>query len=112
MPIVYKICHEAEWRAADEAGHFDGSPVDRADGYIHLSAAEEAPQTAALHFAGAGDLLLIAVDTEKLDDLRWEASRGGVLFPHLYGPLYPDAVVWVKPLPLRPDGGHDFPDLA
>jgi uncharacterized protein (DUF952 family) len=111
--IIYKICPEGLWREAERAGAFRGAPVDSRDGYIHFSTAEQAAETAARHFAGAGDLLLVAVDAGALGaSLRWEPSRGGALFPHLYGPLPLSAVRWVKPLPLGPGGTHVFPELA
>lgn len=92
-------------------GHFAGAPVDLADGFIHFSTGLQVRETAAKHFAGQADLLLVAVDPAKLGDaLRWEPSRGGALFPHLYAPLPLDAVQWVKPLPLGADGVHLFPE--
>lgn len=98
------------WRQAQAAGVFAGAPVDIADGFIHFSTAAQAPETAAKHFAGAGDLVLVAVDGAALGaGLRWEPSRGGALFPHLYGPLPMRAVSRVTPLPLGPDGRHVFP---
>jgi uncharacterized protein (DUF952 family) len=110
MPLVYKICPASLWRDAEAAGRFDGAPVDQADGFIHFSTAAQAPETAAKHFAGLDDLLLIAVDAEALGDaLRYEPSRGGDLFPHLYGPLSLDAVTSVGALPLGADGHHVFP---
>ncbi|MYZ47992.1 DUF952 domain-containing protein [Propylenella binzhouense] len=111
--LVYKICPEALWREAEAAGRFAGAPVDHADGFIHFSTARQAPETAARHFAGARDLLLVAVRPGPLGPLlKWEPSRGGDLFPHLYGALPLAAVAWVKPLPLGPDGRHVFPDLG
>lgn len=107
---IYKICPESLWRAAEDARRFDGAPVDKADGYIHFSTAAQVRETAARHFAGQRDLLLIAVDEAALGAaLRWEPSRGGALFPHLYGSLPISAVRNVAPLPLNADGGHDFP---
>jgi uncharacterized protein (DUF952 family) len=112
MDLIYKIAPASLWRKAQDKGRFDGAPVEIADGYIHFSTAEQAEATAAKYFSGKDDLLLIAVDTKRLGDgLRFEPSRGGVLFPHLYSALPLDAVVWAKPLPLRPDGGHDFASL-
>lgn len=109
--IIYKICPEALWREAESAGRFEGAPIDLADGYIHFSTAGQARETAAKHFAGQADLLLVAVDSGQLGDaLKWEPSRGGALFPHLYAPLGLDAVLWKKPLPLGADGTHIFPD--
>src|SRR5215471_13079425 len=109
---IYKICHAAAWQAAERAGEFAGAPVDLADGYIHFSAADQVAETAAKHFAGQRDLLLVAVDAHALGAaLKWEPSRGGALFPHLYGTLPLTAVRWTKPLPLGPDGRHVFPEL-
>jgi uncharacterized protein (DUF952 family) len=110
--IVYKIVAAKEWAEAEAAGVFAGASVDRADGFIHFSTAEQAPETAAKWFAGRGDLALAAIDAEALaNGLRWEPSRGGALFPHLYGPLPMSAVVWSRPLPLGPDGAHVFGSL-
>lgn len=112
MATIYKICPASLWRAAERAGVFTGAPVDIADGYIHFSTAAQAAETAAKHFAGQSDLLLVSVDTAKLGDkLTWEPSRGGALFPHLYAPLSLSAVVKVEPLPLGADGRHAFPAL-
>jgi len=109
---IYKICPSALWHEAERAGVFTGAPVDHADGYIHFSTAAQAAETAARHFAGQDDLVLVAVDTAALDSaLRYEPSRGGQLFPHLYGTLPLSAVRWVKPLPLGPDGRHVFPEM-
>jgi uncharacterized protein (DUF952 family) len=113
MSLVYKICPQALWRQAEATRVFTGAPIDLQDGYIHLSTAEQARETAARHFAGQEDLLLVAVDEPGLGDaLRYEPSRGGDLFPHLYAPLPLTAVRWVKPLPLGRDGQHAFPDLG
>jgi uncharacterized protein (DUF952 family) len=111
--IIYKICPAAMWRDAEASGIFTGAPVDLADGFIHFSTAEQAAETAAKHFAGQGDLLLVAVDAAALGEaLRWEVSRGGALFPHLYAPLDPREALWARPLPLGPDGRHVFPDMT
>jgi uncharacterized protein (DUF952 family) len=107
--LVYKILRSEEWAAFDAAGETAGAPVDLADGYIHLSTAAQAAETAARHFAGAGGLWLLAVETEEIGDLRWEPSRGGQLFPHLYGVLRREHVAWARPLPLG-DNGHVFPE--
>lgn len=108
--LIYKIAPAALWREAQRLGSFDGAPVDHADGYIHFSTARQARETAAKHFAGQRDLVLIAVDPAALDDaLKWEPSRGGALFPHLYGPLALTAVRSVVDLPLGSDGLHVFP---
>jgi uncharacterized protein (DUF952 family) len=111
MASIYKIVNEAEWRAAEAAGVFEGSGIDHQDGYIHFSTAEQAQETAAKHFAGQTDLLLVAVDAD-LVDLKWEPSRGGALFPHLYASLPMSAVTRVVPLPLCASGAHQFPDMA
>ena len=112
MPTVYKICPTALWREAERAGTFRGSAVDLRDGFIHFSTAGQVAETAARHFAGERDLVLLRVDAARLGDrLKWEPSRGGALFPHLYGELDPDAVTRVDPLPLGPDGRHVFPPL-
>lgn len=109
---VYKICDAALWAEAERAGVFRGAPVDLADGFIHFSTAGQVAETAAKHFAGRDDLVLVAVDPDRLDPpLAWEPSRGGALFPHLYAPLPLAAVQWVRPLPLGPDGRHRFPEL-
>ncbi|RWF49913.1 MAG: DUF952 domain-containing protein [Mesorhizobium sp.] len=110
--IIYKITSQAPWREAEANGRFTGAPIDIADGFIHFSTAEQAAETAARHFSGQTDLLLVAIDGASLGDaLKYEVSRGGALFPHLYGVLDPKAVLWVKPLPLGADGSHQFPAL-
>ncbi len=107
--VVYKIVATDEWREAEAAGVFTGASVDRADGFIHFSTAEQAADTAAKWFAGRDDLTLAAVDADALGgELRWEPSRGGALFPHLYAALPMSDVVWSRPLPLGPDGRHVF----
>jgi uncharacterized protein (DUF952 family) len=112
MPRLYKICPTALWREATRDGVFRGSEHDLRDGFIHFSTAEQLAETAAKHFAGQDDLLLIAVDGAALGDaLKWEPSRGGALFPHLYGELALNAVVSVAALPLGPDGRHGLPPL-
>ena len=113
MALIYKICPQSLWRQAEDAGAFAGAPVDVADGFIHFSTAAQVRETAARHFDGQADLLLIAVDPDALGrGLRYEPSRGGDLFPHLYGALPLSAVRWVRPLHLGPDGRHVFPELA
>jgi uncharacterized protein (DUF952 family) len=110
--MIYKIFRAAEWQALVAAGETAGAPVDLADGYIHFSTAAQAAETAAKHFAGAEGLVLAAVDADALGDaLRWEPSRGGALFPHLYRALRRTDVAWHAPLPLGPDGAHAFPPL-
>ncbi len=108
--LIFKIVPAGLWREAEAIGWFTGSPVDARDGFIHLSTALQVHETAARHFGGATDLLLVAIATDGLD-LRWEPSRHGVLFPHLYADPPLDHVRWVKPLPLGADGRHLFPDL-
>lgn len=111
--LIYKIAPEALWREAEASGVFGGAPVDLADGYIHFSTAGQVRETAARHFAGQAGLVLAAIDTGRLGAaLRYEASRGGALFPHLYAPLDLSAVVWVRPLPLGGDGNHVVPELG
>jgi uncharacterized protein (DUF952 family) len=110
--MVYKIVATDEWRLAEAAGVFSGAAVDRVEGFIHFSTAEQTPETAAKWFGGRSDLTLAAVDAGALgDDLRWEPSRGGALFPHLYAALPMSAVVWSRPLPLGLDGRHVFGTL-
>jgi uncharacterized protein (DUF952 family) len=107
---IYKICPRPLWQAAEKAGRFDGAPIDLTDGYIHFSSGAQVRETAARHFAGMDDLLLIAVDPVPLGEkLRWEPSRDGDLFPHLYASLPMPAVLHVDPLPLGPNGAHVFP---
>ncbi|MEL6920599.1 MAG: DUF952 domain-containing protein [Pseudomonadota bacterium] len=109
--FIYKIATRSQWAEAEEAGVFEGAPIDLEDGYIHFSTASQARETAAKHFSGHDDLLLVTVDAEKLGEtLKYEPSRGGQLFPHLYGTLSLDAVTQVDPLPLTADGMHRFPD--
>jgi uncharacterized protein (DUF952 family) len=108
--LIYKICPEALWREAEAAGLFRGAPIDLADGFIHFSTGAQVRETAAKHFAGQDGLLLIALTSAALGTaLRFEPSRGGALFPHLYAPLAPGRVRWVAPLPLSA-AGHVFPE--
>lgn len=103
--IVFKICTAAEWQAACAAGRYDGSAADARDGFIHFSARHQLAGTAQKHFHGIANLVLVAVDAPRLGPaLRWETSRGGDLFPHLYGPLDAAAALWTLPLPLDADG--------
>lgn len=111
--IIYKIVPAPMWQEAVDRGRFDGAPVDLADGFIHFSTGAQVRETAAKHFAGQDDLLLVAIDGDALGGaLRYEVSRGGDLFPHLYGPLDPDLALWVTPLPLGGHNRHVFPELA
>ena len=108
--LVFKISSTAEWRMAEAAGRYDGAAVDLKDGFIHLSTADQVVETASKHFAGQADLLLIAFDAEALGEaLKWEPSRGGALFPHLFRSLDPAEAAWSAPLPLGADGAHLFP---
>jgi uncharacterized protein (DUF952 family) len=110
MQPVYKICPETLWRQAEAAGRFEGAPVDRADGYIHFSTAAQLRETGARHFAGQDGLVLVTVDAAALGGaLRFEPSRGGDLFPHLYATLPLAAVRKVEPLPRAADGTLLFP---
>lgn len=110
--IIYKIMSSEEWQAAEMEGRFIGSAVDIADGFIHFSTGAQAVETARRHFAGRDGLVLVSVDAVALAAvLKWEPSRGGDLFPHLYQPLDLAMVRGVAPLPLLPGGEHQFPEL-
>ncbi|HWB49659.1 MAG TPA: DUF952 domain-containing protein [Stellaceae bacterium] len=111
--MIYHMCRADEWSAAVPSGAYHGSSQDRADGFIHFSTAAQIVESACRHRAGQDGLLLVAVDAARLGDrLKWEPSRGGDLFPHLYGPLDPAESASVRPLPLGPDGLHVFPELT
>lgn len=100
MSVLYKIINVAAWRDAEAEGVFKGAAIDLKDGYIHLSTADQVRETAELHFAGATNLLLVAIDESVvLKNLQWEASRGGLMFPHVYGTIDPARVLWAKPMP-------------
>ena len=109
MALVFKICSKDEWDKACVGGRYTGSGADRADGFIHLSAQHQFRETAAKHFRDRTDLVLVAYDEAELTGLRWEPSRGGDLFPHVYASLPTARALWVKPLALI-DGVHQFPD--
>jgi uncharacterized protein (DUF952 family) len=112
VATIYKICDRALWQAAGPAGAFRGAAVDLRDGFIHFSTAAQLAETAAKHFAGLSDLVLIAADADALGAaLKWEVSRGGELFPHLYGELPLSAVRWSRPLMQGPDGSHVIAEL-
>lgn len=111
MRFLFKILTARAWRDAEAQGRFDGSAADLKDGFIHLSAAHQLRETAAKHFAGQSDLVLAAFAEGDLAHLKWEPSRGGDLFPHVYGPIATAAARWVKPLPLA-GGSHVFPPEA
>lgn len=109
--IVLKIVDRPSWEKARLEGAYRGSADDVRDGFIHLSSPVQARGTVEKFFAGRGDLLLVALDAARLGSfLRWEPSRGGELFPHVYGPLDLGAVLWEKPLPLDGGGRHIFPE--
>ncbi|MBN9026833.1 MULTISPECIES: DUF952 domain-containing protein [Kaistia] len=113
MTVIFKIAPDILWSQARDAGVFTGATIDITDGFIHLSAADQVRETAARYFGGQSGLVLVAIDGDKLGDkLKWEPSRGGALFPHLYGPLDFSAVIWTKALPVGTDGLHVFPELA
>lgn len=110
LMLIYKILHADEWQDLQTRGETAGAPIDIADGYIHFSTADQVRETAAKHFADATGLMLVAFDSDRFGEtLLWEPSRGGALFPHLYGPLRRDDALWARALPLGADG-HDFPD--
>lgn len=110
--MIYHMCPAETWEAAHRAGSYAGTEDDRRDGFIHFSTAEQVAESARRHRAGQAGLLLIAVESAPLGDrLKWEPSRGGELFPHLYGSLDPAEVASVRPLPLGADGLHVFPPL-
>ncbi|SMP33676.1 DUF952 domain-containing protein [Shimia sagamensis] len=107
--LIFKIFRSDEWAALRANGQSAGAPVDVADGYIHFSTAKQAAETAAKHFADEEDLFLLACESEPMgDDLKWEVSRGGAEFPHLYREFRLLDVTWAQPLPLI-DGQHEFP---
>jgi uncharacterized protein (DUF952 family) len=109
---VYKIIARETWEAAVRAGRFEGAAIDRTDGYIHLSTALQAPETARRHFFGQPDLVLVRLDAARLGPaLKWEPSRGGDLFPHLYGPLDPALAEAVTPIDLAADGTLSLGEL-
>jgi uncharacterized protein (DUF952 family) len=109
--LIYHMCRAEEWVAAKAAGAYSGSSQDRADGFIHFSTATQVRVSAAKHRAGQDGLMLLLVDAKALGNaLKWEASRGGQLFPHLYGDLLVSAVLRADPLILGADGVHQFPE--
>ncbi len=111
--LIYKIFTAEEWAGLEAAGETRGAPVDLADGFVHFSDAGQVAETAAKHFTGREGLMLLAVEAQTLGEaLKWEVSRGGALFPHLYAPLRRGDVLWARPLPLGPDGAHVFPALT
>ncbi|KAA5606094.1 DUF952 domain-containing protein [Roseospira marina] len=111
--LVYRLCHADDWQAAVRAGTFTGTDVDTRDGFVHLSAADQVEETARRHYADVRPLILVAVDTARVvGDLRWERSRDGAAFPHLYGSIPLEAVL--SALPLAEDRDHHliFPLLT
>ena len=107
---IFHICRIDEWRSAVEKGIYKGSSQDQADGFIHFSTSDQIVESAAKHRAGQNNLVLITVDGDLVENsLKWEPSRGGDLFPHLYCDLPMNAVLKVEKLPLGPDGKHVFP---
>lgn len=113
MSRVYKILTRRAWEEAQAAGAYIGSPLDVKDGFIHLSTAAQAAETARLHFCGQADLIVVGFDADALGEgLRWETSRGGALFPHLYEALPVEAALTVLDLPLGPDHIPIVPALA
>ena len=109
---IYRIVADDVWKRAEAAGTFAGTEHDLRNGFIHFSTASQVAETAARHYAGLANLLLVAVNVASLGDaLRWETSRGGALFPHLYASLPTNSATLVLPLPLGPDGVHALPPL-
>ncbi len=106
MTRIYKLLSADAWRAANIAGRVDGSAADVVDGFIHFSTREQLAETARRHFSGQDDLVCLVVESDGLEALRWEPSRGGALFPHLYAPLETEHVIEVWPAPLD---GHGVP---
>lgn len=111
MPeYIYKIATKSQWEDALKKGVFEGAPIDLNDGYIHFSTASQARETAAKHFHGQTHLKLVKVPTQILGDaLKWEVSRGGDLFPHLYANLKTTDAISVLDLAVDATGGHIFP---
>lgn len=108
--LAFKVFRSSEYAEFRERGESEGAPVDLADGYIHLSTRDQLDETLAKHFSDERGLHLLAVETEALGaDLRWEPSRGGALFPHLYRTLTQEDVLWAAPIPLY-NGVHLVPD--
>ncbi len=109
---IYHICADHVWRAFEEGGELTAEPPPRGEGFLHFSTADQLAESGAIHFAGREDLVLLTVDSQRLGpDLKWEPSRGGALFPHLYGPLPHDAVIRAGFLSLGRDGNPAIPPL-
>lgn len=112
MAIIYKIFRSDEYAAFVAAGRTKGAPIDIADGYVHFSTADQVKVTASKHFAGEDGLKLLGLDSDRLaPDLKWEPSRGGALFPHLYRELRADDILFVHDLPFE-NGQHRFEGLT
>jgi uncharacterized protein (DUF952 family) len=112
VATIYKICEQAAWQAAEQAGLYRGSALDLHDGFIHFSTAAQVAETAARHFAQQSNLMLVAVDGDALGPaLKWEPSRGGDLFPHLYATLPVSAATWARPLADEINGRREFPEI-
>jgi len=111
--MIYHMCSAEAWEEAVAAGRYMGSADDRRDGFLHFSTADQIAESARRHRAGQAGLVLVMVEAGRLGDrIRWEPARDGALFPHLYGPLFPNEAASVAPLPLGPDGEHIFPALS
>jgi uncharacterized protein (DUF952 family) len=111
--VIYKLLSRAQWRDAVAKGVFDGSEADRRDGFIHFSTAGQLRETARRHFSHQDDLVVLAVPAEALgEDLEWEPSRGGALFPHLYAPLACALVTEARAVSVGEDGEHDLGALC
>ncbi len=111
--MIYRLCRRDEWERAQALGTYAGGAADERDGFLHFSTAEQVAESARRHMAGVVDLLLLTVPASALGDaLRWEPSRDGQLFPHLYSVLSVDLIVDVAPMPLGEDGRHRLPTLT
>ena len=109
--MIFKIVGREDWEGAAREGVYRGSADDARDGFIHFSTAEQLAGTAARHFRGVDDLVLVAFDENALGEaLKWEPSRGGQVFPHLYGALPTELALWVRPMPLAEDGVPRVPE--
>jgi uncharacterized protein (DUF952 family) len=113
MTLIFHMARTAEWDAAQSAGSYQGAEEDRVDGFIHFSTATQIKESAAKHRTSEPNLILVACNSDTLgENLKWAEARGGALFPHLYGDIPLNAVVWAEPLPLDAGGIHIFPDLG
>ncbi|PHQ68740.1 MAG: glutathione S-transferase [Sneathiella sp.] len=113
MTIIYHMADKDDWRASEAVGVYDGTAMDKADGYIHFSTRKTVVESAAKHRAGEANLVLLQVEADSLgDQVKWEPARGGILFPHVYGGLNPAKVFRIDDLPLDDAGLHVFPEMA